>query len=113
MMRPAGLVALLAALSPAAPAAAGDRDLAAVHYDLLLAEYCGRLDAAVIAGYRAEVRAVVARDALDEAAQQAERSSASIAFESEWGNRGLGGSGPWCRSEGSESAARLAAHADG
>ena len=71
-----GALPLLATLLLAAPAAA--RDLAAVHYDLLLAEYCALLDAAVIAGWEAEVADVVAAEALDEAAQRAAASEASI-----------------------------------
>lgn len=103
-----GLLLLAAAGGPAAA-----RDLAAVHYDLILAEHCGLLDGAVAAGWRGEVDALVAAGKLDEAAQRAAVSAASIAFETEWGNRGLGGSGPWCRNEGAEGAARLAAYPDG
>lgn len=106
-----GALPLLATLLMVSPAAA--RDLAAVHYDLLLAEYCALLDASVIAGWEAEVADVVAAQALDDAAQRAAASEASIAFEAEWGNRGLGGSRPWCRNEGVESAARLAAYPAG
>jgi len=107
-MRRLAPLALLPLL--ALPAAAEPRDLAAVHYDLLLAEHCALLDPAVVAGYRAEYRDLVARDALDEAAQVKAEGRANLAFEREWSNRGLGGSRPWCRTEGVASAARLAGY---
>jgi hypothetical protein len=103
-------IALLLALG-AAPRAEEPRGLFEIRYDLLLADYCALLDAAVVAGYRAEALAAIARDGLDQAAQRAVLSRAEIAFEKEWGNRGLGGSRPWCRNEGTASAARLAAQA--
>lgn len=112
-MRAAGPLLLLALASavPAAGAAEPARGLFEVRYDLLLAEYCALLDEAVVAGYRAEALAVVDRDGLDPVAQQSAMSRAAIAFEREWGNRGLGGSRGWCRNEGVASAARLAAQA--
>ncbi len=109
-MRRAAIV--LALLAAGLPAGAGQsRDLFAVHYDMLLADYCALVDERVIAGYRAEAAAAIAQDHLDEAQQRSERARAAIAFEAEWGNRGLGGSRPWCRHEGSEGAGRLAAAA--
>ena len=103
---------VFAVLTAGLPARAADsRDLYAVHYDMLLADYCALVDAQVLAGYRAESAAMIARDHLDEAQQRSERARAAIDFEAEWGNRGLGGSRPWCRHEGSEGAERLAAAA--
>lgn len=108
MRRVAAPLLLLLAL----PAGAEQgRGLYEVRYDLLLADYCALAAPAVIAGYRAEARAVVERDGLDEAAQRAALNRAAIAFEKEWGNRGLGGSRGWCRNEGAAGAARLAAQA--
>jgi hypothetical protein len=103
-------IALLLALGTA-PRAEEPRGLFEIRYDLLLADYCALLDAGVVAGYRAEALAAIARDGLDPAAQSVILSRAEIAFEREWGNRGLGGSRPWCRNEGAVSAARLAAKA--
>jgi hypothetical protein len=54
---------------------------------------------------------VVARDALDEAAQREQRLAALVAFDYEYQNRGLGGARAWCRTEGVAGAARLAAFA--
>lgn len=79
------------------------RDLTEVYYDYLLADYCALLTPEALAGYRAEVAAA------DPAVRQRAQSAAELAFEREWGNRGLGGTRPWCRDEGRESAARLAA----
>lgn len=95
------------------PLSAADetRDLEAVHYDMLVADQCGLVDDSVIAGYRVEYEAVVARDGLDETEQQEQRLAALIAFDYEYQNRGLGGSRAWCREEGVEGARRLAAFA--
>lgn len=82
-----------------------------MHYDLLVADQCGLTTGAVIAGYRSEYAAVVARDGLDEAAQKEARLAALVAFDYEYQNRGLGGSRAWCRTEGAAGAARLAAFA--
>ncbi len=111
MQRALIAVGLILALGSPPLLAGGARDLYAVHYDMLLADYCSLIDAQVVAGYRAESATAVERDHLDEAQQRDARSRAAIAFEAEWGNRGLGGSRPWCRHEGSEGAARLAAAA--
>jgi hypothetical protein len=106
------LALILASLAAGLPAGAGEsRDLYAVQYDMLLADYCALVDERVVAGYRAESAAMIARDHLDAAQQRDARSRAAIAFEAEWGNRGLGGSRPWCRDEGSAGAQRLAAAA--
>jgi len=105
-------IVLAAGLAAAPPASAETpRGLFEIRYDLLLADYCALLDEAVVAGYRAEALAAIERDGLDQPAQTAAMGRAEIAFETEWGNRGLGGSRPWCRNEGLASAARLAAKA--
>jgi hypothetical protein len=92
-------------------AAAGElRDLKTVHYDMLVVDQCGLVSDSVVAGYRAEYAAVVARDRLDEAQQQQERHAALVAFDAEYHNRGLGGSRAWCRDEGLPSAQHFAAY---
>jgi hypothetical protein len=78
---------------------------------MLVVDQCGLSNESIIVGYRAEYAAVVARDALDEAAQREARLAALIAFDYEYQNRGLGGSKAWCRTEGVAGAERLAAFA--
>jgi hypothetical protein len=99
-------------LLAACAAVAEERGLKAVHYDMLVVDQCGLSNDSVIAGYRAEYAAVVARDALDETAQRDARLAALIAFDYEYQNRGLGGARAWCRTEGADGAARLAAFAE-
>jgi hypothetical protein len=99
-----GLVLAVAGGARAAPERPAPDGYARAHYDLLLVENCGLLTAEVRRGFE------LARDdglrdrPLDEAAARAARIEASLAFEREWHNRGLGGSRPWCRQEGKAAA---------
>lgn len=93
------LVAVTLAATPATVA-----DYQRLHYDLLVVENCGLLGKEVEAGF------VLARDdslraqPLDPERRKAARVAATVAFDEEWSNRGLGGSRQWCREEGKTAA---------
>ncbi|MFO1037204.1 MAG: hypothetical protein U1E45_10195 [Geminicoccaceae bacterium] len=93
---------LVAAMVAASPAVAADYQR--LHYELLVVENCGLLGKEVEAGF------VLARDdslraqPLDLDQRKAARVAASIAFDEEWSNRGLGGARQWCREEGKTAA---------
>ncbi len=77
---------------------------ARTHYDLLVIENCGLLNAELRRGFELELRDRLDRKRLGDEEAEAERTRASLAFEREWHNRGLGGSRPWCREEGKRAA---------
>src|SRR3546814_19502530 len=61
----AALSAAILLASAGFSAAAGNRDLAQVVYEFAVTGYCGTQDAAVQAGFRAEVAALTARGGFD------------------------------------------------
>jgi hypothetical protein len=77
---------------------------ARAHYDLLVVENCGLLNAELRRGFELELRDRLDRERLGDEEAEAARTQASLAFEREWHNRGLGGSRPWCREEGKRAA---------
>src|SRR3546814_18892279 len=89
------LIAPLAAavLWIGAPLAAAEeeRTLSRVVFEFAVTGYCGLQDAAVEAGYHAEVAALTARHGFDAEAARRQRLRGWVAAEAEWRNRGLGG----------------------
>ncbi|HEX6010255.1 MAG TPA: hypothetical protein VFY87_00330 [Geminicoccaceae bacterium] len=77
---------------------------ARAHYDLLVVEHCGLLNPQLRRGFELELRDRLDRERLGDEEAEAARTQASLAFEREWHNRGLGGSRPWCREEGKRAA---------
>ena len=77
---------------------------ARVHYDLLVVENCGLLNAELRRGFELELRNRLDQEHLGDEEAEAARTQAGLAFEREWQNRGLGGSRPWCRDEGKRAA---------
>jgi hypothetical protein len=97
--------ALLAAPALAGqPAGAPPGSYARALYDVYLVENCGLLTAEVRRGFELASGERLAAEGLDDAAAQAARHDAGLAFDREWHNRGLGGSRPWCRQEGKAAA---------
>src|SRR3546814_9113705 len=72
-----------------------------------------RQDAAVEAGYHAEVAALTARHGFDAEAARRQRLRGWVAAEDEWRNRGLGGNRAWCAGEGATHARHFQAIARG
>jgi hypothetical protein len=103
-------MAAMAGLALAGAAGGGARadselgGYARAHYDLLVVENCGLLNAELRRGFELEFRDRLDRERLGGEEAEAERTRASLAFEREWHNRGLGGSRPWCREEGKRAA---------
>jgi len=109
------MLAALVGAAATAVVAADDADpidartrLEALHYDLEVASYCGLVDGAVSAGFRAAAGALIAASGLDRDGLDALRGRAWQAAHAEWQNRGLGGFRSWCRTDAVAGAARLA-----
>jgi hypothetical protein len=98
------LVALPAAAVAAEPSAAPAGPYARAHYDIQLVLSCGLLTAEVERGYELASAERRAAEGLDDAAAQAARLEAGVAFDLEYQNRGLGGNRPWCRQDGKTAA---------
>jgi hypothetical protein len=77
---------------------------ARAHYELLVVENCGLLNAELRRGSELELRDRLGQERLGDEEVEAARTQAGLAFEREWHNRGLGGSRPWCREEGKRAA---------
>ena len=77
---------------------------ARAHYDLLVVENCGLVNTELQRGFELELRDRLDRERLGDEEAEAARTKASLAFEREWHNRGLGGSRPWCRQAGKRAA---------
>ncbi len=113
-LRPAVLLAGLAAVQGAAPAAsAEERGLTRIVYEFAVTSYCGTLDPEVEAGFRAELAAVTERGGVDAETARRQRIRGWVAADEEWRNRGLGGFRAWCRSEGVAAARHFRAIARG
>ena len=109
----APLVAAQLLVSAATAAPEGERDLTRVVYEFAVTGFCGRLDPAVEAGFRAELAAVTARGGFDAESARRLRLRGWIAAEEEWRNRGLGGNRAWCAGEGAAAARHFQAIARG
>lgn len=107
----AGAIGLTAAACLAA--GAEERTLTRAVYEFAVTGYCGLTDAAVDAGFRAEVAALTARGGLDAEDARRQRIRGWIAAEEEWRNRGLGGNRAWCAEEGVAAARHFRAIASG
>lgn len=103
---------LLAAVPAIGPAAATDRSPSAyaqAHYAFGVAQHCGLVTDRAEAGFDRLERRLAAEEGLDEEGRTNARIAAGIAFAMEYQNRGLGGSRPWCRTEGMEAVRRFEA----
>lgn len=110
------LTALFASvlLAPGGMASAEEeRGVTRVVYEFAVTSYCGTLDEAVTAGYRAEIAAVTRRSGIDAEAAKRQRIQGWIEAENEWRNRGLGGHRAWCADEGAAAARHFQAIARG
>jgi len=105
----------VAGLLTCAASAAGEeeRSLTRAVYEFAVTSYCGTLDPAVEAGFRAELAALTARGGLDAESARRQRIDGWIAAEQEWRNRGLGGQRAWCAGEGVAAARHFQAIARG
>lgn len=112
-LSPALLTAAVLLVAAVSPASADPRDLARVVYEFAVTGYCGLTDAAVEAGFRAELAALTARGGFDAETARRQRLDGWIAAEREWRNRGLGGNRAWCAGEGADAARRFQAIAGG
>lgn len=74
-----------------------------------VAQQCGLATPRAEAGFAAVERRLIAEEGLDEDGVRNARNAAGIAFAMEYQNRGLGGSRPWCRTEGAEAVRRFEA----
>mgnify|MGYP000371118253 CR=1 FL=1 len=107
-------LAVAGSVASAAPAAGEEeRSLTRAVYEFAVTGYCGLVDAAVDAGFRAEVAALTARAGLADEAARRQRLRGWVAAEEEWRNRGLGGQRAWCAEEGAAAARRFKAIAGG
>lgn len=86
------------------PAAPPSDSYARAYYDIALVQNCGLLTAEVERGFQLASAERRAAESLDDAAAQAARIKAGVAFDLEYQNRGLGGSRPWCRQDGKAAA---------
>lgn len=101
-------------LAPANMASAQqDRGVTRVVYEFAVTSYCGTLDEAVTAGYRAEIEAVTRRSGIDSETARRQRIQGWVEAENEWRNRGLGGHRAWCADEGVAAARHFQAIAHG
>lgn len=85
-------------------------DLVTVIYGMNVAAQCGLVDRLVFDGYRHRVQAQILRHGLTQIDIRRAWIAADIAFELEYGNRGLGGQRNWCRTEGIDAARDFAAY---
>src|SRR3546814_12758507 len=88
-------------------------DVCSSDLEFAVTGYCGLQDAAVEAGYHAEVAALTARHGFDAEAARRQRLRGWVAAEDEWRNRGLGGNRAWCAGEGPPHARHFQAIARG
>src|SRR3546814_9565585 len=88
-------------------------DVCSSDLEFAVTGYCGLQDAAVEAGYHAEVAALTARHGFDAEAARRQRLRGWVAAEDEWRNRGLGGNRAWCAGEGATHARHFQAIARG
>lgn len=105
------LLLLLASAARSGPAAELPRPeelgpLARAQYDLLVVRQCGLLSAEVRRGFDL-LEADLVRErggGADAETLERARHAGLLAFDREWGNRGLGGTRPWCRADGKAAA---------
>jgi len=107
------LFASVLLLSAPTAAAQEERGVTRVVYEFAVTSYCGTLDEAVTAGYRAEIAAVTRRGGIDAETARRQRIQGWIDAEAEWRNRGLGGQRAWCADEGVAAARHFQAIAHG
>jgi hypothetical protein len=110
------LGALFASVLLASPGTAAGQEVRGVTrvvYEFAVTSYCGTLDEAVTAGYRAEIAAVTQRSGIDAETARRQRIQGWIDAEAEWRNRGLGGQRAWCADEGLAAARHFQAIAHG
>lgn len=100
----AALALQITAAAAAEPVAAPLGSYARAYYDIQLVQSCGLLTAEVERGYELASAERQAAEGLDDAAAQAARIKAGVAFDLEYQNRGLGGNRPWCRQDGKAAA---------
>ena len=101
---------LVASPVVAVSAGAVDRSPSAyaqAHYAYGVAQHCGLVTQGAEAGFERLERRLAAEEGLDEEGRTNARIAAGIAFAMEYQNRGLGGSRPWCRTEGMEAVRRF------
>jgi len=113
LLRLAPAIACCLLLSVTSVVLGGERSLTRVVYEFAVTSYCGTLDPAVEAGYRAEIAALTERGGFDEETARGLRIRGWVDAEREWSNRGLGGNRAWCRSEGVAAARHFQAIARG
>lgn len=99
-----GVALLIGAVAAAEPVPAPPGSYARAYYDIQLVQSCGLLTAEVERGYELASAERRAAEGLDDAAAQAARMKAGVAFDLEYQNRGLGGNRPWCRQDGKAAA---------
>ena len=82
--------------------------LVRVHYDYEVAQYCSLATDETIAGFQAQLAAIVAKTGASQGDIESARTAAWKAANLEWQNRGLGGFRGWCKNEGQKAAQRFA-----